>query len=54
MRNTTKGVELLLGDPKKAIVKLALPMMMAMLVQTLYNLATASGLLVWVQKRYQP
>lgn len=44
MRNTTKGVELLLGDPKKAIVKLALPMMMAMLVQTLYNLADG----IWV------
>ena len=33
----TKGVETLLGDPKKAIIKLAVPMIIAMSVQTLYN-----------------
>ncbi|WP_340819752.1 MATE family efflux transporter [Methanolobus sp. WCC4] len=35
---TTVGMKALLGDPKKAIVKLALPMMLGMSVQTLYNL----------------
>ena len=33
----TKGVKTLLGDPKKAIVKLAIPMIIAMSVQTIYN-----------------
>jgi putative MATE family efflux protein len=33
----TRGVQTLLGDPKKAIVKLALPMIIAMAVQTIYN-----------------
>jgi len=33
----TKGVQTLLGDPKKAIIKLAIPMIIAMSVQTLYN-----------------
>ncbi len=40
----TKGVEILLGDPKKAIVKLAVPMMIGMLVQALYNLVDG----IWV------
>lgn len=44
MQKTTKGVEMLLGDPKKAIIKLAIPMMIAMFVQTLYNLADG----IWV------
>jgi len=35
--NQTKGVKTLLGDPKKAIIKLALPMIIAMSVQTIYN-----------------
>jgi len=34
----TKGVQTLLGDPKKAIIKLSIPMVVAMTVQTLYNL----------------
>jgi putative MATE family efflux protein len=34
----TKGVQTLLGDPKKAIIKLSIPMIVAMTVQTLYNL----------------
>lgn len=34
----TKGVRILEGDPKKAIVKLAVPMIVAMSVQTLYQL----------------
>jgi putative MATE family efflux protein len=37
----TKGVKTLLGDPKKAIIKLAIPMIIAMSVQTVYNFADA-------------
>ncbi|MEN3008743.1 MATE family efflux transporter [Pseudothermotoga sp.] len=44
METTYRGVATLLGDPKKAILKLSTPMMFAMLMQTLYNLADA----VWV------
>ncbi|MGJ8454329.1 MATE family efflux transporter [Pseudothermotoga sp. U03pept] len=44
MSQKTKGVELLLGDPRRAIIKLAIPMMTAMFVQTLYNLADG----IWV------
>ena len=33
----TKGVDTLLGEPKKAIIKLAVPMIIAMSVQTIYN-----------------
>ncbi len=40
----TKGVKTLLGNPKKAIFKLALPMIVAMSAQTLYNLVDA----IWV------
>jgi len=44
-RNTeTKGVKTLLGDPKKAIIKLAIPMIIAMFIQTLYNFVDA----LWV------
>jgi len=38
----TNGVQTLLGDPKKAIFKLAIPMMIAMTVTTIYNLADAA------------
>ena len=41
---TTKGVSLLTGDPKKAIVRLSIPMIAAMLLLSTYNLADA----VWV------
>ncbi len=34
-----KNIDILLGDPKRAIIKLSIPMMIGMLVQTLYNLA---------------
>ena len=37
----TDGVKTLLGEPKQAIVKLAIPMMLAMTVQTIYNLVDA-------------
>ncbi|MHC1605536.1 MAG: MATE family efflux transporter [Candidatus Methanofastidiosia archaeon] len=40
----TEGVRSLLGDPKKAILKLSIPMMIGMLVQALYNLVDA----IWV------
>jgi putative MATE family efflux protein len=42
--NQTKGVKALLGDPKKAILSLSWPMIIAMTVQTLYNLVDA----IWV------
>jgi len=40
----TEGVKTLLGEPKKAVIKLAVPMILAMLIQTIYNLADA----LWV------
>lgn len=43
-KHMTRGVRNLLGDPKKAIVKLALPMMIGMIFQTLYNIADG----IWV------
>lgn len=42
--NQTKGIKALLGDPKKAILTLSLPMIVAMSVQTLYNLINR----IWV------
>ena len=39
-----KGVQTLLGNPKKAIMKLAVPMMLAMSLQTIYNFVDA----LWV------
>jgi putative MATE family efflux protein len=38
LSKTTSGMKAMLGDPKKAILKLALPMMLGMSIQTLYNL----------------
>ncbi len=40
----TEGVKTLLGEPKRAIIKLALPMIAAMSVQTIYNFVDA----IWV------
>jgi len=40
----TKGIKTLLGDPKKAIITLSLPMIVAMSVQTIYNVVDA----IWV------
>ena len=40
----TKGVQTLLGAPKKAILKLSIPMMIGMLVQTVYQIADG----IWV------
>ncbi len=39
--DATEGVKTLLGDPKRAILKLALPMIAAMSIQTIYNLVDA-------------
>lgn len=38
---TTQGVKTLVGDPKKAIIKLAMPMILAMSIQTIYSLVDA-------------
>ncbi len=43
-KNDSNGIKILLGDPERAILKLSLPMIVAMSVQTLYNLVDA----VWV------
>lgn len=40
----TEGVSLLMGDPKKAIVKLSGPMIVAMLLMSTYNIVNA----IWV------
>jgi putative MATE family efflux protein len=37
-RRATEGVDILLGDPKKAVVKLSIPLIVAMSVQTIYSL----------------
>jgi putative MATE family efflux protein len=42
--DSTRGVKILRGDPKKAILKLSLPMIVAMSVQTVYNVVDA----IWV------
>lgn len=43
-RQETAGVALLRGDPKKAIIRLSLPMIAAMLLQSSYNVVNA----IWV------
>lgn len=44
MESLTESVKTLLGDPQKAILRLSLPMMAAMFVQSLYNMVDA----IWV------
>ena len=44
MANKSKNIEMITGDPKKAIVKLALPMMVSMLLIMLYIIADS----IWV------
>lgn len=44
MERATAGVRTLLGDPKRAVLRLSLPMMAAMFVQSLYNVVDA----IWV------
>ncbi len=43
-KEKSKNIEMITGDPKKAIVKLALPMMVSMLLIMLYNIADS----IWV------
>jgi len=43
-KGMSKGVRTLLGDPKKAVLKLSGPMMIGMLVQSLYNIVDG----IWV------
>ena len=40
-QNETEGTKLLLADPKTAILRLSLPMMVAMTLMTLYNVVDA-------------
>jgi len=40
----TEGVKTLIGEPKKAVIKLAIPMIIAMSATTIYNLVDA----LWV------
>jgi Na+-driven multidrug efflux pump len=44
MESRTSGVQTLLGGPKRAVLRLSLPMMAAMFVQSLYNIVDA----IWV------
>jgi len=44
MEHVTAGVQTLLGDPRRAILRPSLPMMAAMFVQSLYNVVDA----IWV------
>ncbi len=44
MAKKSKNIDVITGDPKKAIIKLALPMMLSMLLIMLYNLADS----IWV------
>jgi hypothetical protein len=44
----TSGVRTLMGDPRKAILKLGMPMILAMSVQTVYILVDSSGFQVLV------
>ncbi len=44
MEQESTGVRTLLGDPRRAVVRLSLPMMAAMFVQSLYNMVDA----IWV------
>ena len=44
MSEKSKNIEMITGDPKKAIIRLALPMMLSMLLIMMYNLADS----IWV------
>ena len=43
-KTKSKNIEMITGDPKKAIVKLAIPMMISMLLIMMYNIADS----IWV------
>ena len=42
--NKSENIEMITGDPKKAIIKLSIPMMVSMLLIMLYNIADS----IWV------
>ena len=44
MSEENKNIEMITGDPKKAIIKLSIPMMLSMLLIMLYNIADS----IWV------
>lgn len=44
MAQKTEGVDIITGDPKRAVIKMAVPMVIAMLLMSAYNLIDA----VWV------
>ncbi len=44
MAGKSKNIEMITGDPKKAIVKLSVPMIVSMLLIMLYNIADS----IWV------
>ena len=44
MTNKSKNIELITGDPKKAIIRLSIPMMVSMLLIMMYNIADS----IWV------
>ena len=44
MSEKNKNIEMITGDPKNAIIKLSIPMMISMLLIMLYNIADS----IWV------
>ena len=44
MANKSKNIEMITGDPKKAIIRLSIPMMISMLLIMMYNIADS----IWV------
>lgn len=42
-KDKNKNIEIITGDPKVAIRKLSIPMMLSMVLIMMYNLATAYG-----------
>ena len=44
MTDDNENIQMITGDPKKAIVKLSIPMMISMLLIMLYNIADS----IWV------
>ena len=44
MSTENKNIQMITGDPKKAIIKLSIPMMISMLLIMLYNIADS----IWV------
>jgi Na+-driven multidrug efflux pump len=50
LQEATEGVDILLGDPRKAVVKLSIPIIVAMSIQIIYSLTdTFLGLMPLLQ-----